>query len=106
MRTIEEAWEIIEGLNNEAHDEAWDTWEAADTLAESDNEDDLDAAEVLREEASLEQASHFRYKYDQLNDEDIEVVKYWLKHDEDFREQFATYFGEEEFHEEFPDEEE
>lgn len=101
MKTIEEAWNIIESLNDDAHNQAWDTWIEADELMESDDEDDWETAEDLREQASLEQAEYFRDSWYDLSEEDQETVKYWLDNDEDFREQFATYFGQEEFENEF-----
>lgn len=106
MKTLEEAWNIIEELNDNAHNEAWDTWVQADELMESDEEDDWATAEDLREEASLQQAEHFRDFWFDLDEDDQNLVKYWLKLDEDFREQFAVYFGEDEFENEFVDEEE
>jgi len=102
MRTIEEAWNIIEELNDEAHNQAWNTWAQADELMESENEDDWDTAETVREDASFEQAEYFRDGWFDLSDEDQQLVEHWLEHDEDFREQFSTYFGEQEFFDEFP----
>ncbi len=101
MKTLAEVWEIIEELNGDAHDSAYDTWAAADELSESEDEDDWETAEVLREEASLEQASYFRESYYELEPSDQEDIKYWLQEDNDLREQFAVYFGEEEFGNEF-----
>ncbi len=101
MKTLQEAWDIIEELNGDAHDRAYDTWEAADELSESSDEDDWETAEVMREEASLEQAGYFRESYDDLDDEERSVIEHWLQKDEDFKEQFAVYFGQEEFEEEF-----
>ncbi len=101
MKTIEEAWNIIESLNDDAHNQAWDTWVQADELMESDDEDDWETAEDLREQASLEQAEYFRDSWYDLSEEDQEVVKYWLDKDEDFCEQFSTYFGDDEFQQVF-----
>lgn len=106
MRTLEEAWDIIESLNNDAHEQSWDTWIEADALEESEDEDDWTSAEEIRENASLEQADYFREGWYNLSDEDQETVKHWLNHDESFKDQFITYFGEEEFEEEFRDEDE
>jgi hypothetical protein len=102
MKTIEEAWDIIESLNDDAHNQAWDTWVESDNLMESDDEADWEAAEDLREQASLEQAEYFRDAWYDLSNEDQELIEYWLERDEDFREQFSTYFGQEEFANEFP----
>jgi hypothetical protein len=106
MRTLEEAQEIVERLNDDAHNESWDLWIEADGLADSDNEADWDRAEDVREQASVEQAEYFRDFWYELDTDDQELVKYWLDHDEDFREQFATYFGEAEFTNEFENEDE
>ena len=54
-----------------------------------------------REDASLEQAEHFRNLYSQLDKEDKSLVDHWVKSNEDFRDQFKGYFGEDEFLEEF-----
>lgn len=101
MKTLEEAWSIIEELNDDAHNQAWDTWVQADELSESEDETDWDVAEDLREQASLEQAEYFRDSWYELKASNQEDIKYWLNEDEDFKEQFAVYFGEEEFENEF-----
>jgi hypothetical protein len=95
MRTLEEAQEIVERLNDDAHEQAWDSWAAAD------REDDQEAAEEMREDASSEQAEYFRDGWYELDLDDQDLVQYWLDNDEDFREQFAVYFGEAEFDNEF-----
>jgi hypothetical protein len=100
MRTLEEAQEIVERLNDDAHEQAWDAWTAAD------DEQDWEAAEEMREDASIEQAEYFRDFWYELDTDDQELVKYWLDHDEDFREQFAVYFGEQEFVDEFENKDE
>jgi hypothetical protein len=106
MRTLEEAWNIIEGMNDDAHNESWDMWIKADELSESEEETDWDKSEELKEEASLQQSEYFRDFYYELDEQEQEVVKYWLNHDEDFREQFALWFGEEQFIDEFENEDE
>lgn len=104
MKTLDDAWGIIESINDDAHGDAWDTWMEADRLAdEGEEDDDWIRAEELREEASLEQAGYFRDGWFGLNKEDQAVVEHWLREDNDFREQFATYFGEEEFADEWPE---
>ena len=47
----------------------------------------------MREDASEEQAEYFRNEYDELSEEDRNAVDHWIKNDEDFREQFLTYYG-------------
>ena len=104
MKNLDEAWAIIESLNEEAHSMAWDSWIAADEMEESDDEDSDITAEQLREDASLEQAEYFRDEYWTLGDEDRELINHWLTVDESFKEQFKDWFGHEEFDEEFGEE--
>ena len=106
MRTLEEAWDIVERLNDDAHSETFELWCEADKLGDSEDETDWDRAEEVREQASAEQAEYFRDFWYELDTDDQEVVKYWLDRDEDFREQFATYFGEQEFTDEFENKDE
>lgn len=100
MKTVEQAWDIVEGLNNDAHDESWDSWIKAE---EAEYEEADEEAEDLRERASLEQAEYFRDGWYELNEEDRAIVEHWLRKDNDLREQFTTYFGEEEFANEWPE---
>jgi hypothetical protein len=106
MRTLEEAWDIVERLNDDAHGETFELWCEADELGDSEDEADWDKAEEVREQASTEQAEYFRDFWYELDTDDQELVKYWLDRDEDFREQFATYFGETEFIDEFENKDE
>ena len=101
MITIDEAYNIIVGLNEEAHERSWDSWEAADELDESDDEDDWGKAEGLREEASLEQASYFREGFDDLDEETQDAILYYVDQDEDFKEEFSMWYGSEEFEADF-----
>jgi hypothetical protein len=101
MKTLDEVFNIIENLNEEAHSMAWDSWIEADEAEESDDEDASVTAEELREDASMEQAGYFRDMYYELDEDDIEAVEYWLSKDESFKEQFRDWFGRDEFDEEF-----
>lgn len=101
MKTVDEIYQLVVDLNEEAHQLAWDSWEAADELEDSDNEDDWERAEDLREDASAEQSMHFRDLYWELEPADQEAIKHWLNKDEQFAEEFATWFGQEEFSNEF-----
>lgn len=101
MKTLTEIYNLAENLNEEAHNLAWDSWVAADELMESDNEDDWEAAEEMREDASLEQAGHFRDLFWDLEEEDQAAITHWLKEDADFKDQFSMWFGEQEFADEF-----
>jgi hypothetical protein len=97
MIPLEEAWNIITRMNDDAHDQSWDTWTEADALADSDDEDDWSAAEELREDASIEQAGYFRDAYYELEPEEQQALWHWAQLDSDFREQFESWFGAEEF---------
>jgi hypothetical protein len=101
MKSLTEIYDLAQNLNEEAHRLAWDTWVAADELMESDDDADWETAEVMREEASEEQAAHFRDLFWDLDKEDQVAVIHWLKEDTDFRDEFSTWFGEQEFDEEF-----
>ena len=101
MKTLEEIFDLVDTLNEDAHSQAWDTWVQADELEESDDESDWEAAEDTRQAASEEQAGYFRDMYYELNEEDQLAIKHWIKEDEDFKNQFAMYFDESEFFTEF-----
>lgn len=101
MKTLSEIIDLVEEINEDAHSRSFDSWVAADELMESDDEADWETAEEMREEASLEQAEYFRESYFDLEQEDQEDIKHWLEHDSDFKEQFAVYFGEDAFADEF-----
>jgi hypothetical protein len=101
MLTLDETWDLARDLNEEAHESAWDTWVEADNLENSDDEDDWEEAEAKREEASGEQASYFRDLYRQLEDGQRNAILHWLSESTEFKEEFSTWFGEEEFENEF-----
>lgn len=103
MKTLQEVYDIIDTINEDAHQQAWDTWVSADELMESNEEADWETAEEIREDASMEQASYFRDMYYELDEIDQDSIKYWLKEDDDFKESFSMYFGESQFDEEFDD---
>ena len=104
MKTLQEVYDIIDYINEEAHQFAWDKWVLADELMESDDDNDLEEAENLREEASQEQAGYFRDRYYDLEEDDITAITHYLKEDQEFKETFAMYFGEEQFEEDFDNE--
>jgi len=100
MKTLDEVFELVEGLNEEAHSDAWDSWIEADEMADSDDEDADVKAEEMREDASDEQAGYFRQAFWALSEEDQEAIKHWLQ-DESFKDQFRDWFGRDAFDEEF-----
>jgi hypothetical protein len=82
---MKDAWELLENLNDMAHDHTWDLWIEA---SEADDEE-------LREKASEVQQAHFRKLFRDLDlDTQFEIVEICEK-DDDFNEQFDTYHGEE-----------
>ena len=97
MITRDEAYDIIVNINETAHQRAWDTWVEADTLMESEDEDDWETAEEIREQASQEQAEYFREEFDDLEEETREAVIHYVNTDEDFKEEFSMWYGEDEF---------
>jgi hypothetical protein len=89
MKTLDETIELMESLNGTAYDMAYDSWLDADFAEDNDD----DNAERLRELASEEQQEYFREEFADLSDDDKEAIRQWYKNDEDFREQFQTYYG-------------
>ena len=81
--TLDEAWELIEKLNDQAHDYAATFWRQADLY------DD----EEMRENASAVQQEHFRELFDSLDPGVWVEVHKFSRTNEDFNEQFSTYHG-------------
>ena len=101
MITLEQAYTMAETINEQAHNEVWDSWVLADTLENSDLEEDWDRAEDQRDLASRQQAEWFRDLYYDLSDSIQRDIEYWIHLDQDFKEQFESWFGSEEFHRTF-----
>ena len=95
MKTLAQTYEIVEGINDQAHQEAWDLW------IQADQEQDDEVAEELREDASMFQSNVFREEFYRLSDADRNSVLHWLKEDTDFADQFRDWFGHDEFDDEF-----
>ena len=98
MLTYDETYNLVQGLNEEAHNLAWNTWMQAE---EAEHEGDDEEAEETREQASAEQAGYFRDLYRELDEDQQQAVRYWLEENQDFRDEFSTWFGEDEFFEQF-----
>lgn len=92
MKTREKAYEIICDLNEEAHAATYEDWLAADEYEEE--HPGTDEGEELREEASYNQSREFREAFQTLMPEDQEAVLHYVKHDEDFAEEFNAWWGE------------
>lgn len=93
MISKEECLDLIDRLNEEAHDTVWDLWTEAQAAEE--NDEDPYYVEELQELASLEQRYEFQFLVDALSPEEKEAIAYYKREDKDFREQFFTYNGEE-----------
>ena len=91
MKTLEQTLSLIEDLNEQSHNDAWDYW------IEADNEQDEDAAEDLRELASDVQAGCLYERLYDLNDEDFDSILYWIKNNNDVKEQLQDWLKEELF---------
>lgn len=83
MKTLNECYQIISELNEEAHDRAWDSW------VEADEQDDED----LREEASLEQRQYFVELFNDLDEETRQACFKYREQDDDFRQDFDCWYG-------------
>ena len=87
MITVDEAWDLINRLNEEAHGLAWDLWIKADE-AEEDND-------ILAEEASDAQREYFWDILDEeVSEEDMEAIWHYCNTDPEFRDQFEAFYGE------------
>lgn len=87
MMTIDEAWDLINALNDDAHGYAWDLW------IESDEAEDEEEAETLREDASNAQAEYFRDLLNDLESDARDAIFHYAKTDEEFKDQFECYYG-------------
>ena len=85
MKTIDECYDIITALNEEAHQMAWDSWIRAD------EEDD----ESLREDASLEQQEYFIDLFDDLDEETQAAVFHHCRENDAIRSDFECWYGSE-----------
>lgn len=101
MISRDEAYDIIQNLNEIAHQYSWDLWIEADELMESNSESDWEAAEDIREEASLEQSSSFREGFENLDDDTKTAILNYVDQDEDFKEDFVTWYGRDEYEADF-----
>lgn len=101
MISRDEAYDIIFGINESAHDSSWDTWEAADNLRDSDNEDDWEQAEELGAQASAEQASYFREQFEDLEENIKQAILHYVDIDSDFKSEFVSWYGEDEYEADF-----
>jgi len=93
--TLQEAYDIIYSLNEEAHTLAWSHWMAAE------EEEDEELREELLEEASHSQSNYFREHYYEYDKETQDEIRYWVYEDVDFYDEMRDFFGHEEFAYEF-----
>lgn len=93
MKTLDETFDLVENLNELAHEASWDHWIEAD---EADDEE-------MREDASDEQSSYFRDYIWELEENDQESIEHWITNNKDFRDQFRDWYGHEYFDDEYGD---
>jgi hypothetical protein len=86
MITRDQAIEIMENLNERAHQDAWDEWVEADRLEEE--EEDYEAAEHQRECASEIQMDYFCDHFADLDKDTRRSIARFALTDEDFRENY------------------
>jgi hypothetical protein len=87
MITIDQAWNIVNELNERAHSLSWEYWIKAD-----DAEEDQDS---LYEEASDRQREYFWELLDEVvDDDDMEAIWHYCDTDADFRSDFESFYGE------------
>lgn len=101
MITRDQAYDIIQDINESAHNSSWDTWEEADQLSDSDDEDDWDTAEELREQASAEQAEYFRELFHDLDESTRLAIIHYVDTDEEFRDEFVSWYGQDDYEADF-----
>ena len=89
MMTLDECYELISALNEEAHGLAWDTWIEADRLEEEGD----DGAEDMRDQASMEQQIHFNDLVDSLDRETREAIFHYRRENDAFRDDFDCWYG-------------
>ena len=85
MITREQAIEIMENLNEQAHQDAWSEWEEADQLL---GEGDDEAAEQQQLVASEVQSDFFSDYFSDLDRETRQAIARLAMTDEDFRENY------------------
>jgi len=81
MKTKEEVYDLLAGINEDAHDQAYDSWD------EAEQED----SEELREDASEEQAGYFRKILEQTPGL-LEEAKHYAEQDEDFKSDWEAWY--------------
>lgn len=98
MITYDETYDLAQSLNEEAHNLSYNTWMQAE---EAEHEGEDEEAEETREQASAEQSEHFRNLYWGLEEDQQAAITHWLTENAGFRDEFAVWFGEDEFADEF-----
>ena len=94
MKTLEQCYDIIVALNEEAHAIAWDTWIEADRISdEAEDDDGWIRAEEKREQASAEQQQHFIDLFKELDEQTRQACWKYREQDEDFQIDFDSWYG-------------
>lgn len=88
MKTLQECYDIICQMNDDAHAYAYASWCAADEMDEESGE-----AEDQRCAASEEQRDYFVEMYDQLDEKTKEDIQYYRENDQAFRDDFDCWYN-------------
>tara|TARA_Y100001970_G_C14002454_1_gene734112 strand:- start:581 stop:925 length:345 start_codon:yes stop_codon:yes gene_type:complete len=90
----EEAWELINSWNEDAHNEVWDLWDQASELEDNaETDEEFDKVEELKEQASEEQQQVFTDIVSTASQKEKDSVWYYVKYDEDFQFEFEQWYG-------------
>lgn len=95
----EDAWNLINDLNEEAHSEVYEEWTDADTIEEqadqtadsTEQEKLYDQAEEMRGMASENQAEYFLQQIHNLSEKEYASICYYAKYDNDFKDQYEQF---------------
>ena len=94
MLKIDQAWQIINDLNEEAHREFYDLWEDADKLENnSQSEKEFSRSQEMKEEASSKQSKLFRILFAQLSSVQKLNILSCAKNDCSLKEQLEDWYG-------------
>ena len=90
MKSRQECYDIICGLNDEAHAYAYDSWTLADDLYEEGLDEEAEDQRCL---ASEIQNEFFIELYDQLDEPTKQAIMHYREIDENFRTDFDCWYG-------------
>ena len=95
MLSRHRAWDLINDLNERAHQQVYELWEEADKLEdETETEAEGIKSHDMKVEASNEQAKVFKELISYMSEDEIKSIWLYVRNDEDFRSQFESWYGE------------